>query len=259
VRTIAVDWSGRASSAGNAIWLAEADESGVIRLEGGRDREELVDHLIEVAHQDRELIVGLDFAFSFPEWFVRKQGVADAVAFWNVVENKGEKWLTDCKPPFWRKQGSGIGATKALRVTERANRIAGNSPTSVFKLVGPSQVGPGSIRGIPHLVRLRQTFAVWPFDAAKAPSVIEIWPRIFAAGVVKGLRRARIAFLAKHAPEIKEPLRGVAASNDDVFDAAVSAVQMWRYRHEILAMPSLPEYALEGCIWTPDPEIGTRD
>ncbi len=67
VRTIAVDWSGAAVGAERTIWLAEARGRVLVRLENGCDREALADHLIADASRTPELVVGLDFAFSFPE------------------------------------------------------------------------------------------------------------------------------------------------------------------------------------------------
>ncbi len=75
IRVIAVDWSGRKQSARRRIWLAESACGDVRRLQDGRDREELAAHLVEEAEGDRHLVVGLDFAFSFPEWFYRHVGV----------------------------------------------------------------------------------------------------------------------------------------------------------------------------------------
>src|SRR4051812_28448983 len=42
----------------------------IARLECGRSRDEIVAHLIECAQREPRLVVGLDFAFSFPRWFL---------------------------------------------------------------------------------------------------------------------------------------------------------------------------------------------
>jgi hypothetical protein len=118
--------------------------------------------------------------------------------------------------------------------------------------VGASQVGPGSVRGIPHLLRLRAAgFAIWPFEDARPPALLEIWPRALTRAVVKSRRADRIDYLGRQVPELHEPLRSVAARTEDVFDAAVSAAVMARHLDEILELRADSEYALEGRIWAP--------
>jgi hypothetical protein len=239
---------------GAAIWLAEVRGGRLVRLEGGRDREELVRHLVREAETEPDLVVGLDFAFSFPGWFVESQGATSAVEFWEVVRREGERWLRDPRPPFWKTVGvPALPAERAHRQTElELGRVAGIAPTSVFKLVGPSQVGPGSIRGMPWLAELRQRgFSIWPFAAGR-PLAVEIWPRALTGAVVKSRRAARADFLARRTPELREPLLGVAASTEDVFDAAVSAIVMARNAAGLAALRSEPKYALEGRIWHPE-------
>jgi hypothetical protein len=233
---------------GAAIWLAEASAGRVVRLEGGRDRGELTDHLIAEAERDAGLVVGLDFAFSFPAWFVERHATT-AFDFWEVVRVEGERWLAECRAPFWRARA--VEQEGAYRRTENELRVAGVRPTSVFKLVGAGQVGPGSIRGMPCLTRLRRAgFRVWPMEDARAPFVVEIWPRLLTGGLVKTRRTERLAYLDL-VPELVDPLRGVAASGDDMFDAAVSAAIMWRHRDALLRLRAQPDDALEGRIWAP--------
>ena len=48
---------------------------------------------------------------------------------------------------------------------ERAARVRGIAPKSVFQIGGAGSVGTASLRGMPVLQRLREAgFAVWPFD-----------------------------------------------------------------------------------------------
>lgn len=210
-------------------------------------------HLVREAATEPDLVVGLDFAFSFPGWFVQSVGAGSAAEFWDVVRQQGEQWLQNPAPPFWRTAGvPALSAERAHRRTElELGRIAGVAPTSVFKLVGPSQVGPGSIRGMPLLARLRQSgFSIWPFEAGR-PLAIEIWPRALTGPVVKGKRETRYRYLVKSIPELGEPLRGVAASTDDVFDAAVAAIVMARNADRLARLRRDSRYELEGRIWHP--------
>jgi hypothetical protein len=250
VRTIAVDWSGRRTNAGAAIRLAETSDGRLVRLEGGRNRRELILHLVQEAERDPELVAGLDFAFSFPRSFVERHA-GGVFEFWDVVAREGEQWLDACEPPFWRARGSPRPApTDALRETDRGIRVGGIRPESVFKLVGATQVGPGSVRGIPFLAELRSRgFAIWPFDDVRLPAVVEIWPRVLTDAVAKSRRAERVARLRQF-PEIDDALRDVAATTDDAFDAAVSSVVMWRHRDELVRLESEPGN-VEGRIWRP--------
>lgn len=73
MRIMAVDWSGARRHPDRRIWLAEAAGDQLLRLEDGRDRQALTAHLIDESARDPEMIVGLEFAFSFPAWFLRER------------------------------------------------------------------------------------------------------------------------------------------------------------------------------------------
>lgn len=104
-RILAVDWSGARTGARRRLWLAEARDGRITRLECDRSREELVAHVIELANEDASLVVGLDFAFAFPAWFTRSHGCESAPELWELVAREGERWLASCEPPFWGRPG----------------------------------------------------------------------------------------------------------------------------------------------------------
>jgi hypothetical protein len=217
-RILAVDWSGARTGAQRAIWLAEALDGRLVRLEGGRGREELVAHLLEESERDPELVAGLDFAFSLPEWFLRARSIDDVWNAWDLVSCEAEAWLRDPQPPFWRaRKPPGDG----LRRTERE---CDGRPKSVFQLVGAGQVGTGSLRGIPFLPRLRERFAIWPFDEPDLPLLVEIYPRLHRDGAV-------------------------GYPNEHARDAAAAALAMSRWPGDWRRLPRDPAYALEGRIW----------
>ncbi len=83
VRVLAVDWSGRRAGERHAIWIAEARDGAIHRLECGRTREEVAQHVIEIADDDSALAVGLDFSFSFPTWFLAERGLSSADVLWD--------------------------------------------------------------------------------------------------------------------------------------------------------------------------------
>jgi hypothetical protein len=217
-RILAVDWSGARTREERAIWLAEAVDGRLVRLEGGRGREELVAHLLEEAERDPELVVGLDFAFSLPAWFLQALGIDDISNAWDLVSCEAETWLADPQPPFWRTRevpGDGF---------RRTELECGGAPKSVFQLVGAGQVGTGSLRGMPFLPRLRKRFAIWPFDEPRLPLLVEIYPRLHLDGTGD-------------------------YPNEHARDAAAAALAMSRWPGDWRRLPRDPEYALEGRIW----------
>jgi hypothetical protein len=99
-RVIAVDWSGNARAARKTIWLAEVGGADVVRLEAGRNRAEVTAFLLAEAERDPDLVVGLDFAFSLPAWFLAERGIERVTDAWQVVEREGATWLSNPTPPF---------------------------------------------------------------------------------------------------------------------------------------------------------------
>ncbi|HEX5478878.1 MAG TPA: DUF429 domain-containing protein [Dehalococcoidia bacterium] len=257
LRVIAIDWSGRKTHAERTIWLAEVREGALVRLEDGRDREQIVGELLRLLDDARPAVVGLDFAFSMPAWFVRDRRARCAEEMWAIAEREGEDWLAACEPPFWGRTGTrkSLADAECLRATDRAcaARDLGR-PKSVFQVGGAGAVGTGSIRGMPALRALRAAgFAVWPFCEPAAHTVIEIYPRAFTGPVVKSDEGARTQHLAQHFPSLPLALRTKAGSSEDAFDAAVAALRMWEHRDELVHLPPERDETtrLEGAIWLP--------
>ncbi|HUR27974.1 MAG TPA: hypothetical protein VM509_07300 [Planctomycetota bacterium] len=242
------------------MWLAESRRRKLVRLECGFTREELVAELIASARRDPSLVVGLDFAFSFPNWFLEARRVADARELWSLVARRGEEWLANCPRPFWgkplcpcpppREGQSPWRATESERVP-----ITGIRPKSIFQVGGAGTVGTGSLRGMPFLAKLQDAgFSIWPFDRARLPLVVEIYPRYLTGAVDKSSHVARSMYLqARHAREDRVLLER-AASSEDAFDAAVSAACMQRFARDFSRIARAPRTARdrrEGRIWVP--------
>jgi hypothetical protein len=266
LRVVAVDWSGRASGVKQHLWLAEAavgdDGPELVRLECGRTREQLVDHLVDLLVVDLldlgPLVVGLDFSFSLPEWWLREQGFGDGPGLWTAAAARGEDWLQRCKPPFWGRPGCPRPlAGEQFRATERALRVGGILPKSTFQVGGAGAVGTGSVRGWPHLARLRQAgYAVWPFDAPAAPPlVVEVWPRACTGAVVKSDPVARHAYVQHHLGHVRGAPRDLMCASEDAFDAACTALVMAEHATSFtcLAAPPGDDGAArrEGWVWSP--------
>jgi hypothetical protein len=201
----------------------------------------------------------LDFAFSFPRWFLDERGLGSARELWELVAREGETWLAHSPHPFWGKPGircpPPIPGKSSWRVTEsEATRVRGIGPKPVFQIGGAGSVGTGSLRGMPHLARLRAAgFSIWPFDRARLPMIVEIYPRYLTGAVNKSSRIARALYLQAHLARATRTLQDVAASSEDAFDAAVSAACMQRFARDFarLARPRSRLDRLEGRIWRP--------
>lgn len=261
-RVIAVDWSGAKAGAQHKIWLAEVCGGRLTRLESGRTRRELVEHLIAEASRDPEVVVGLDFAFSFPSWFAEEREARSIEELWDRVIKHGQEWLDNCRCPFWGKDGcTKPKECELYRLTEQraSEEHEGVTPKSVFQIGGAGAVGTGSIRGIPYLANLAaEGFSIWPFHEVRTPMAIEIYPRLLTGPVNKSdfcERRAHLA--AECSPEIGGGFACKAASSEDAFDAAVSAVVMSRHVEEIAALTRSqdPVELMEGAIWWPQDTV----
>lgn len=259
---VAIDWSGRVARAEEHIWLALARDGVLVELENGRTREGVIDEVLRRAGAGDELVVGLDFAFSFPAWFCRSQGWRTGPEVWAGVREHGERFLAECAPPFWGRPGTRAQELGAPLREDEATLGA----KSVFQIGGAGAVGTGSIRGMPQLLRLAaQGVAVWPFHDAAPVTAVEIYPRLLtrpspgSPPVAKSRHRDRRAYLAEHfgadgaAPRQDPVLLERAAGSEDAFDAAVSALVMARHLRRPSDLPAVtdPVRRLEGAIWRP--------
>ena len=257
-RVIAIDWSGAVQGATKKIWLAEVADGVLARLESGRDRDEIAAHLEEHADHYPNVVIGLDFAFSLPAWYLRAQGWASVQELWAVADRDGDALLRDCEPPFWGKPGKGkpgLEGAPHFRQTELNVPITlGIKPKSVFQVGGAGAVGTGSLRGMRLLHRLSAAgFSIWPFDSPGWPRVVEIYPRLLTGPVIKTNADARRAYLATHYPGLGGQMAELAASGEDAFDAAVSALVMSANLPDLVALSTATDdLALqEGLIWHP--------
>jgi hypothetical protein len=260
LQVVAVDWSGRAHGERRAIWVAEARDGETLRLEDGRTRDEVADHVLDLAATDSQLVVGMDFSFSLPEWFLDARGFATVDDLWAAAAREGEQWLRECRPPFWGRPGARRPQLPAhLRVTEtEAPTRGGVRPKSSFQVGGAGSVGTGSIRGFPVLARLRRAgVAIWPFDPGTLPRVVEVYPRACTGAVVKSRHDARAGFLDTRYPQLAAPLRARAVASEDAFDALVTALVMAEHARELASLdpPDHPAAAREGWMWCP-PDAG---
>ena len=300
-RVVAIDWSGRVDASGqrrhiySAVWTAagavrgRAGSKDSVRLENGRTREEVAAWLIAMAEETPRMVVGFDFCFSFPEWFVvGEHGCRTGPEFWEVVTREhGERWLKrgHGDQRFWGKphkrpaEFSGENLHRMMRATdidckliahipedERVARVKGITPKSVFQIGGSGSVGTASLRGMLILLRLRAAgFRVWPFDEPRlaggdaAPLVVEMYSRLNTGAVHKSNAAARAAYLLRKRKEktayaaLSRTVMERARGGEDAFDALVSCMVMTERREEFAGLPRPrdPKYVVEGWTWAP--------
>jgi hypothetical protein len=252
-QVLAIDWSGRAKAAAESIWLARVTDGRLDELENGLDRSEVIAAVIERARSQPRTVAGFDFAFSFPRWYCAQNGWTTGIEVWRAMRDHAEDLLKGCNPPFWGRAGT-IAQTQGPPYRE-TDKAVGGQPKSVFQIAGAGAVGTGSLRGMPHLVELAEAgFAIWPFDPPNWPLAIEIYPRVFAPGVVKSRHGDRRTFLERRFPNQDPVLLERAAGSEDAFDAAVSALFMADHNDRLSRLPERPPGSaqrIEGEIWTP--------
>jgi hypothetical protein len=263
VDVVAVDWSERRVGERRYIWTARVRGGELVELVNGRTRVQVIDHLMAASAtpasgRDSRLVVGLDFAFSAPAWYLRQRRLSSARALWELAATEGEGWLARCEAPFWGRPGFGRPELpQHFRRTELAVAAAGGiGPKSVFQIGGAGAVGTGTVRGMPSLLALQGAgLSIWPFDPPGSRTVLEIYPRLLTGPVIKRRQMAREAYLAESGVRLAPDLARIAAGNEDAFDAAVSAVVMSEHAGalSLLEQTTDAETLLEGQIWSPPP------
>jgi hypothetical protein len=253
VRIFAVDWSGKLKGEQESIWLAEVRDSKLTSLENGRSRESRVEHIVEIAEEDPEIVVGFDFAFSFPTWWCEAQGWREVREVWMAMAADGERLLAACEDPFWGRPGK-RNPNALERRYRRTETEENTTAKSVFQIGGAGAVGTGSIRGMPHLRTLAEGgFSIWPFDAARPPCAIEIYPRALTGELHKNRWAERYGRLYERFPTQPERMLERAAGSEDAFDAAVSAIVMAEHEDQLAGLPATtdPDFVIEGRVWKP--------
>jgi hypothetical protein len=233
---IAVDWSGaKRTGPASGIWVAVVERGRLVRSEAVANRE-AAEALVQSSAAP--VLAGFDFSFGFPAWFARQHGCVTIADVWSMAERDGEEWLTrPPTPPFWRDRCD-VPVERRFRRCEETLRHTGLAAKSIFQLVGNGQVGAGSVRGMPHLTRLRGAgHAIWPFDDATDRTVLEIYPSLMR----------RLA-----------PQHDVGTfANEHERDAVVSAHAMWDQREAVAALNAAtdPTTLIEGDVWIPSSSL----
>ena len=223
-RFVAIDWSGaeklRRAPIQVAEYLPATGNVGLVPpLRGNRwDRTSVVDYVRQTVNAVEEgpALIGFDFAFAYPycdqddsnqrAYFPGVNVAAppqNPRALWAEVEKRckgignfyGAHFFRNPHSPYrqyhrYPKFRPTDHYEERLRMTERVAKNNGLQPCSVFKCIGPKQVGTGSVAGMRVLHEFRRKvlardmalISIWPFDANGVPdrsTVVEIYPRLF--------------------------------------------------------------------------------
>jgi hypothetical protein len=234
-RVVAIDWSGAKARGGRgAIALAEVTIDGVVRLDSDLDRGEAIRAVLDLPVGDRSL-VAFDFAFSLPKWYLEDRGFDDPARLWEDLASDGptgaEELIARCEPPFWGRPGKTRPHEPSLGF-RKADREHGAKP--VFQLGGAGSVGTGTLRGMPHLPRLRDAgWAIWPFDEPGKRVVVEMYPRnLYRLAGIDSVRKSdpesrRAALGSVAGVQLSAVHRDLAVHSEHAFDALTAAVGLW--------------------------------
>ena len=251
---VGVDWSGAKGSRHRGIQVAVCTSGRgaprVVTPPGGAwARRRLLDWSLETLGGGRVLI-GFDFSFTLPFvdrgayfpgdrdvpgraqdlWQLVNRGAAGAPDFYAGGFVEAMPFAAHFRSPRW------IGArfSRRHKVVERACVVQGlGAPESVFHLIGPKQVGLGSLAGMRFLLALKSDapkVRIWPFDSARsgASTVVEVFPRAFlaAAGQAQAKVRSGEVLNAVLRAYGSRPMNIRGAVDDNIADAAVTAAAL---------------------------------
>lgn len=246
-RFVAIDWTGARGERHRSIAVAEAYAGGgpprLIAPERPWSRGEVF-ALIEASRATGEhALFGIDMCFGMP--FADRSGYFPgdddspqaARALWAEVasiaaadpHHAAPTYVAHRRAHFWLGAADGPRAERArLRVVERADQARGNSPSSMFVLLGAAQCGKASLSGMRLLAETQ--VPVWPMDPLpdRGPALVEIYCRLFAQmGGARGKLRTRAALDAALAALGSPVTQGVPENFDDhIGDALISAAGM---------------------------------
>lgn len=279
IQAVGVDWSGASARAAQrrSIWIAVVRDGRLTELESGMDRDDVRVRLAELARSVPATVIGMDFAFSFPRWYLHERGWAHARAAWDWAESEERAetartppgqdprpgWTRLMPEPFWgphiRPMPTSVERSRHFRRTELASARPGATPQSPFKLTGAGAVGSQSLRGMAQLARMEGVH-VWPFDDPGWPLVVEVFPRLFVRELrpeLSGMTGAALVdeALAGSDPVLwggREQWRDAMVERQDAFDAVAAAWGLWASRRALVALPAEIEstYRLEGRIFS---------
>jgi len=211
---VAIDWSGaRGKYQGIAVATCAAGNDGptLVKSAGTRwTRHEIAEWLVAKLGGATRVLVGLDFAFGFPYeegcgYLAGSTAINDIFQLWSLIDEKsgadpdfGCSAFVDHPDHahlFWRTSRAPARWENRKRRTELVcAELTRTRPDTVYKLIGPKQVGKASITGMRVLkvVRSRaRNVAVWPFEPISRSALVEIYPTLFRMHAMSDIAKVR--------------------------------------------------------------------
>ncbi len=247
-RFVGIDWSGAKGvrHKGIAVAVAEAGDAAPQLVAppspAGWARGEVAAFLEGLPGR---VLAGFDFSFAPPyvargAYLPGVETAEDGPGFWAHVDAVSDDpdygaagfMAGAARPHFWMGAADGRKAGFLhWRVCELAfNAEGGGKASTLFDCVGAAQVAKASLAGMRVLHRLRQSFAIWPFDPPGPRTVVEIYGRAMlrhAGGRGLKIRDGAALDAALGALE-SAPFEGAAVLNDNQTDALVTAAALRR-------------------------------
>lgn len=270
---IAIDWSGAetewdSKNKCSRIEVAECDKNGNLSLcvkpnNGIKHywkRNQIYNKICNIIDTEKKYLIGIDYAFAFPWcdcnsyfpghirtplnrtklWKQINELCCCNNAFYGGCFFKHDKNLNNTLPVFYeyimyqRYTGSKYCARK--RDTET---VCNSNPKTVFKFVGPDQVGTGSVAGMRMLYAIKNKYPnclIWPFDMYwldndnySGPVIVEIYPGHFHKKAYSERKNYNNANKVKIANIHYNARYNNATNSPDEFDALISAAALRYY------------------------------
>jgi hypothetical protein len=267
---VGIDWSGDKNpwQKGLKVAIARPGRAAPVLKEcpGRKDGWSRADVVKWIADEffDKRALIGIDFAFGFPQVSLPGNIVLD----WDYAEKVCAEYPNFYggaffRPPVlphshlvnsrWLPKHS--YSANHLRMTDIvAMETTGARPQSIFNAVGPAQVGPSSISGMRALRSLRQQcggrIAIWPFDEVPqtGPLIVEMFPRYYPLSRGKSARLAGRAELNAALAAFESDGVKKGPKSEDEGDALLGAAALRLLSSED-ALFRLPEQAIRSQGW----------
>jgi hypothetical protein len=212
---IAIDWSGAARSYdGIAVAMCRGGQSAPKLIPSMRSRWtrlEIAEWLKRRLDGTRRLLIGFDFAFSFPYENCgylggQAKGIDDTFALWELIDARSSgdadfgcaHFIGDPNfaPLFWSAGSRPKEWVERKRRTEHACAESTTMrPDTLYKLLHSKQVGKASITGMRVLHHVRScrpdSVAIWPFETPRTSAIVEIYPTIFRKRAMGSIAKVR--------------------------------------------------------------------
>jgi hypothetical protein len=267
---VGIDWSGDKNPWQKRLKVAIAYPGHAVPVlkecPGGKSGWSRTDVIEWIADEflDKRALIGIDFAFGFPQVTLPGNIILD----WEYAEKVCATYPNFYGGAFFRPPVCPHShlvnsrwlpkdrySADHLRMTDLvAMETIGARPQSIFNAVGPAQVGPSSISGMRALRSLRHRggnrIAIWPFDEVGQTGsvIVEIFPRYYPLSRGKSARLAGWQELNAALGAFKSDGVKKSPKSEDEGDALLGAAALRLLSSED-ALFLLPDQAIRSQGW----------